>query len=176
MPNMRNEYQRLYRDTEYGKAKHDMCPGFRWFDLYWNWLRSPVIDVGCGTGETVEKMREHGFNAHGIDWIRHNPKMLVGNITKPQDFSRYKTATCIDVLEHIAEGEQLDQLLANLAQTERQVVSIHTGPSHYDGSPELHITQRSVEWWVKKLRELFEINKTITLQPGQRWMFWTETK
>ena len=62
-----------------------------------------MLDLGCGRGHTVEKLREMGFQASGIDQVCCHPEMQVGDITSPiKDIEQYGSVVCIDCIEHLA--------------------------------------------------------------------------
>lgn len=167
---MQAVYQKLYDQTDYGKADANACPGVRFLPMYRHYIEAPVIDLGCGTGDTVFALREAGIYAEGIDWIDAAPEMGIADITKPQNLSAFKTALCLDVLEHIPE-DKLQAVFDNLAQCEKQVVSTHSGPSNWQGGPELHITQYPPGKWRKLLEARFEIVKAMSVGNAQRWLF-----
>ena len=88
----KNLYQSIYDENPwYGNAEEDRCPGVRLLPEYQDWLVGPVIDLGCGRGHVVEALIEAGLEAEGIDQIVCNPKMRVGDITKPiADIQNFK--------------------------------------------------------------------------------------
>lgn len=116
------------------------------FQYYRPWLWSKVIDLGCGTGDTVALMRRDGFAADGIDQVYLENGMRVGDITKALDLSEYHTATCFDVLEHISDPG-VARILENMRQTEQQVISVDTGSSVVEGFGELHVNRKTVAQW-----------------------------
>jgi len=167
---MKELYQMLYEDParNYGVAAKNRCPGVRSFPLYSNYLESPVIDLGCGSGDTVARIREAGYDADGIDQIELNNGMKSGDATK-FDCSGYGTALCIDVFEHL-EPEELTSLLENMAKANRQIIQIHCGPSTEKGySQELHINIKTPEEWDELLSKYFNIQ--YRHRSGQRVMY-----
>ena len=57
------------------------------------------------------------------------------------------TAICIDVFEHL-EDEPLKVLMWNMAQADKQVITVHTGPAFEVGcKKDLHINKKSFDEW-----------------------------
>ena len=160
-------YQKIYDDNPwYGDAEEGRCPGVRLLPQYQDWLIGPVIDLGCGRGHTVEKLREEGFEAEGIDQIKKHPEMMVGDITKPiENLGRFKSAVCVDCIEHLYD-DQVQGLFANMKQVQRQAFSIHNGESTGTGQ-ELHVNRRPFEQWRTIIEEHFVIEKEIALHNMQ---------
>ncbi|QEG21354.1 class I SAM-dependent methyltransferase [Mariniblastus fucicola] len=160
-------YQKIYDDNPwYGDATEGRCPGVRLLPKYQDWLIGPVIDLGCGRGHTVERLRELGFEAEGIDQIRKHPDMMVGDITKPIDnLGRFQSAVCVDCIEHLYD-EQVQGLFANMKQVQRQAFSIHNGESTGTGQ-ELHVNRRPFDQWRTIIGRHFEIEKEIALHDNQ---------
>jgi SAM-dependent methyltransferase len=154
-------YQRIYETEDwYGNAEIDRCPGVRLLPLYRHWLRGRVMDIGCGRGHTVQRLREEGIEADGIDQIDLGNGMLVGDITRPLELAgRYGTALCIDVIEHI-DDEGVSRLFENFAQCERQAFSIHNGESICNGE-DLHINRKPFEEWRRIIEARFELVEAI---------------
>ena len=160
-------YQSIYDENPwYGNAHEDRCPGVRLLPEYQDWLVGPVLDLGCGRGHVVEALIEAGFEAEGIDQIVCNPKMRVGDITKPiADIQNFKSAVCIDCIEHLYE-EQVVGLFQNMQQTQRQAFSIHNGESTGTGQ-ELHVNRKDFVDWTKVIREYFDIASAIQIHENQ---------
>ena len=160
-------YQEIYEQHDwYGNAHQDRCPGVRLIPEYQEWIQSPVLDLGCGRGHTVEKLRELGFDADGIDQISIHPGMQVGNITKPlDDMERYNSVACIDCIEHLYE-EQVLGLFENMKRVERQAFSIHNGPSD-DTGQELHVNRMDFIDWYSLISQHFDIGAAIKIHDEQ---------
>jgi len=160
-------YQSIYDENPwYGNAEEDRCPGVRLLPDYQDWLVGPVLDLGCGRGHVVEALIEAGFEAEGIDQIVCNPKMRVGDITKPiADIQNFKSAVCVDCIEHLYE-EQVTGLFENMKQTQRQAFSIHNGESTGTGQ-ELHVNRKDFIDWTKIIREYFDIASAIQIHENQ---------
>jgi len=168
-------YQALYDDNSlrYGQAKHNRCPGVRYLPKFMGHLVSPTIDLGCGTGDTVRAMQEAGLEADGADWIDLKFGNKVCDITEYQDLSHYRSAICIDVLEHVTD-DKLPGLLKNLQQVDKQVVTIYAGSSKERGfSQELHTNIKTPDQWTMLLEEHFKIITIITLAP-KRYLYLME--
>jgi len=168
-------YQKIYDDNPwYGDASEGRCPGVRLLPQYQDWLVGPVIDLGCGRGHAVERLRELGFEASGIDQIKMNPDMMVGDITKPiENLGRFKTAVCVDCIEHLYD-DQVQGLFSNMKQVQRQAFSIHNGESTGTGQ-ELHVNRRPFEQWRTIIEEHFVIEQAIALH-GKQMLYLTKRK
>ena len=152
------KYQQIYTDEDwYGNAHQGRCPGTRLYPQYKGWLKGKILDIGCGRGHTVELLRQEGFVCDGIDQVNINQDMLVGDITKPLclDSENYTTCLCIDVIEHIPE-EIIEGLFDNFKLFDRQIFSIHNGPSVYKGE-ELHVNKKSFDEWEQVVRQHFNL-------------------
>ena len=168
-------YQKIYDENPwYGDAGEGRCPGVRLLPKYQDWLIGPVIDLGCGRGHTVERLRELGFEAEGIDQISKHPGVMVGDITKPiENLSRFKSAVCVDCIEHLYD-EQVQGLFANMKQVQRQAFSIHNGESTGTGQ-ELHVNRRPFDEWRRIIEEHFLIEKEVALHEKQM-LYLTQSK
>jgi len=173
----RNLYQRLYEDPNinYGRAADDRCPGTRYFPKYRYWLHGRVIDLGCGTGDTVSLLRQNGYEADGIDQVSLDNGMKVGDITQPLDLADYGTAVCIDVLEHIPD-KQLAGLWANLVSVFHQVLTTYSGPSHEIGYPQnLHPNIKTPSEWMEVIAARLTIRGRLELR-RKRWLWFCESR
>lgn len=169
------QYQKIYDDNPwYGDADQGRCPGVRLLPHYQDWLIGPVMDLGCGRGQTVERLRKFGLIADGIDQIKVHPEMRVGDITKPiADISKYKSVVCVDCIEHLYD-EQVLGLFANMKQVERQAFSIHNGESTGTGE-ELHVNRKSFSDWTTFILEHFVIDSEIEIN-AQQMLYLTHSK
>lgn len=160
---MKQLYQDIYTKLGwYGDATQGFCPGVRFIPYYEHHLMSPIIDLGCGRGHTVRKLREKWFDAYGIDFIDLNNEMEVGDITLPLDMKKYNTALCIDVFEHL-DDNQVRQVLLNMSQTQRQVISVTNNSSKHLGK-ELHINIKSFDTWAYFISEYLNIKTIVPIK------------
>jgi SAM-dependent methyltransferase len=171
----RDTYQRIYEDFQwYGDGQQGRSPGVRLIPHFIDWIQSPVLDMGCGRGHTVEALRERGLEATGIDQITMHPDMRVGDITQPiEDMEQYRSIICIDCIEHLTD-EQVAGLFANMRRVERQAFSIHNGPATGTGE-DLHINIKSFDVWLQIIEECFEVEKIVDLQEEQK-LYLTSTR
>lgn len=172
-------YDDLYNKTEYGKDG----AALKNFHFFERWIEPPFADVGCGRGNIVKRARDKGIQAHGYDIIsgrfmfqsaealsRYGALFSYEtDITKHLDLSKYKTAICIDVLEHIPE-KAIPQVLKNLATAEKQVISVATIPDKStDGI--LHVTVKPFTWWDSIISEHMDIIDTLDVEEWHRFYF-----
>ena len=134
----------------------------------------PVMDLGCGRGQTVERLIAKGLQAEGIDQIQNNPAMRVGDITKPIDgLAEFNSVVCVDCIEHLVD-EQVLGLFENMKQVKRQAFSIHNGESTGTGQ-ELHVNRKSFQEWAILIRKHFEIAAAIEINHEQM-LYLTQSK
>lgn len=161
-------YQRLYLTSKYGQAEFDRCPGVRLLPKYENWLLSPVIDLGCGTGDTVRAIREKGFTCMGVDQVDIGNDMVVADITRPLPMDLAKSAICIDVFEHLTD-DRVEDILKNMKRVTRQVISVNNADSFEDNvSINLHINKKSFHDWDEFIRKHLLIVKTAMIHDNQK--------
>lgn len=170
-----NLYQKIYDENPwYGDAEQGRCPGVRLLPHYEEWLLEPVLDLGCGRGQTVEHLQASGMQAEGIDQIQNNPAMRVGDITKPiADISQFQSVVCVDCIEHLVD-EQVIGLFENMKSVKRQAFSIHNGESTGTGQ-ELHVNRKSFQDWAVLIRKHFDIAAAIEISHEQM-LYLTQSK
>ena len=168
-------YQKIYEENPwYGDADQGRCPGVRLLPKYKDWLLEPVLDLGCGRGQTVEHLRSLGMRAEGMDQIQCNEKMRVGDITQTiEDVGNFESIVCIDCIEHLLESQVLG-LFANMKQVKRQAFSIHNGESTGTGQ-ELHVNRKSFAEWAELISRHFTIVETIEIHEEQM-LYLTESQ
>lgn len=155
---MKHVYEDLYNNTDYGSAELGNCPTVYFFDDFKSWLRGDIIELGCGNGDGVQFIHEAGYVINGIDQVDLNNDMIVGDITQPLDLSAYNTSICIDVFEHVPD-EGITGILKNMAQTKRQVITIHNKKAGFKGADgeQLHINIKPFNEWSKIIAEHLRI-------------------
>jgi cyclopropane fatty-acyl-phospholipid synthase-like methyltransferase len=168
-------YQRIYEENPwYGDAEQGRCPGVRLLPKYQTWLLEPIMDLGCGRGQTVEHLRSLGLKAEGMDQIRCNPNMRVGDITQPiDDIGTFNSIVCVDCIEHLYEQQVLG-LFENMKRVKQQAFSIHNGESTGTGQ-ELHVNRKSFEDWATLIESHFELVETIEIHEEQM-LYLTKSK
>jgi hypothetical protein len=153
-------YQELYDNTAYASDVTN-SPGLKFFPKFEHFIKSPLIDLGCGRGLLVKHIREKypRRKTDGIDFVdNRDDTLMVGDITKPiKIYGQYRCAVCMDVLEHLEPGQEAG-VIDNLAQADRAIASVHSGHSLVrPGGKELHINLKSWDEW----QELFEKKMTV---------------
>lgn len=162
-------YQKIYTTTDYGKATKGKCQGVKSFDFYRNYLNGKIIDLGCGSGDTVKLLRANGYEADGIDQIDLDNGMMVGDASQ-FDCSGYDTAVTFDVIEHLTL-EELDSLFKNMKKCDRQIIQVFCGEDsgRYADEP-LHLIVENISWWRDKIHEHFKIQFMQQLN-GRQYIF-----
>ena len=122
----------------------------------------------------MERLRATGFEAQGMDQVKINANMRVGDITKPvADMDKFRSVICIDCIEHLHDDQVLG-LFENMKKVERQAFSVHNGESTGTGQ-ELHINRKSFVDWDKLIRQHFDIAAVIKVHE-QQMLYLTQTK
>lgn len=73
------------------------------------YIKSPILDIGAGTGALVKELEKKNFKAFGIDPVPKNAKVQKGSIGKT-GFPRnsFNTIFCSEVIEHLS-NRQIDE-------------------------------------------------------------------
>lgn len=162
----RDHYQYLIDERKY--CSEDTSPGIKYLPDYKKFIRgTKVLDLGSGTGETVEALRNYKegvlkscFNALGVDWVKsESPYCIEADITDKKGPIAFLTQAphtilCIDVLSHISEFE-VDSVLDMLnSSNATKIIGIEPGPEKVEGI-NLHKTSRDIYWWDAKITRHF---------------------
>ena len=167
-----NLYERVYHEIEdYGRAEFNHCPGIRLYPHYKDYISGKIIDLGSGTGETVEFLRGQGYQAFGLDWIRPKSQYCKkANITLRNKLGRYSMATCFDVIEHL-NNQQVKALFKNMTACQKQVFTIDNDDSVVtlnDGVQiDLHINKKPFKVWRGIILDYFNIIDEIPIRESK---------
>lgn len=169
----RELYQRIYeKESWYGDADIDRCPGFRLMPMYLGFLEGRIVELGCGRGSVVTTLLSKGYDIIGYDQVSINPDMHVGDVTDENLAISGDTVLCIDVIEHI-DDKRLQGLYYNFKKFKKQVFSIHNGPSMYKGE-DLHVNKKPFDEWESIInKEGFCIKRKKKLG-NKQCLFFTE--
>lgn len=126
-----------------------------------------VFDIGCGSGSTVEVLRQRNIIAYGMDsnkynyqhFVRRNPQMkefyIKGDITKLGPGKQFfDLATCIEVFEHMPDDACMRVLELWKGNCNYFVFS----STPFSDTPEFdnqwgHINVKTKQHWVKLFRD-----------------------
>lgn len=118
-----------------------------------------VLDVGCGIGYLVEKLRERGVEAYGTDFstaLPHywgdSPYFKVAD-AKEQPFGdkEFDIVVSTDVLEHIFK-QDVPKVAEELKRVGKKVIIYVAAYKNLSKRQLLfHVTNEPIEWWVENL-------------------------
>jgi len=165
-------YERIYRELEdYGRAGFNHCPGIRLYPHYKDYISGKIMDLGSGTGGTVEFLRSRGFEAYGLDWIKPRSAFCKkADITRKSKLGRYNIATSFDVIEHL-NNNQVKGLLLNMTACGTQIFTIANNTSVVtlkNGTEiDLHINRKPFKVWRGIIMDYFDIVSEIKVRDYQ---------
>jgi len=162
------KYARIWEHPDYGK----WSPGEQYVDLFLELRgdrgRHDLIDIGCGSGKALMKLRDAGFDVTGLDLVRALPEsldipVLIGPVWSHRTWQRqpptfeqlWLDSYCTDVLEHIPTEYIALTLAVISAQCRSTFFSISNVSDHFGstiGQP-LHLTVRPFTWWKQRIEE-----------------------
>lgn len=118
---------------------------------------SPVIDFGCGQSQDAKKLWPQA------KVTRYDP--AIPGIDKMPEME-HCAGLCFEVMEHIPEDEVTDLLCQMNRLAKVWAITVHTGPAaqRLATGENAHCTQRPVEWWMGKFREVF-VGKELQYSP-----------
>lgn len=121
-----------------------------------------VLDVGCGLGSVVHKLRKIGINATGVDFApdlvriwgkNHNNIFFIHDARELKGFGRYDLVFSSDFFEHIDE-EDIDKVAGGMKSLAKNVITFvadDMGQYLNARQRELHVTHKPLGWWKRKL-------------------------
>jgi len=167
-----NEKSKMMYTEAYHNAGYNPTGGIRnWenFRKQFDKNETPFkkgLDVGCGSGISVEIARKGGHNLYGCDIADIKDIWKEKGVDKycttcPADNMPYKDnefdlVTCTEVMEHIPE-DYIDATLQEIYRvcSDTFIFSIHTALERQPlkGYYQLHFTVKDGPWWVNKFEE-----------------------
>lgn len=135
-----------------------------------------LLDIGCGNGITVAKLRESGCTCDGIDITLaglkgdFRPSLIEATLWKmPFRDDVYDYTFSTDVLEHIPE-EMVEVSIKEIIRiTKLRTFHCIAQFSHKRYDIELHQTIKPVDWWYK-IFEKYNA-KRVPVKIIDRWDF-----
>lgn len=139
-----------------------------------------LIDVGCGRGAFCAMVALAHLDADvvGVDLKRWRgyPSQVQWDHLDLSDTAELETLahadviTCLDVLEHLDEPHVYPAIKALSQRCEALIVSV-SNTSEQGVTGELHLTQRSREWWRQKLGYCGTVTREDVMHDGQTFGF-----
>jgi SAM-dependent methyltransferase len=112
-----------------------------------------VLDAGCALGFLVEKLRQRGVEAFGLDISNYaiqnvhpdiQPYCWIGSVAEPFP-QKYDLIVCIEVLEHLDKAGA-ESAVANLCRHSHQVLFSSTP---FDYKEATHFNVQPPEYWAE---------------------------
>jgi ubiquinone/menaquinone biosynthesis C-methylase UbiE len=135
-----------------------------------------LLDIGCGNGITVAKLRERGYRCDGIDITLagikgvFNPPLIETTLWRmPFADNTYDYTFSTDVLEHIP-AEMVEESIQEIIRITK-VKTFHciASFSHKRYDVELHPTIQPMNWWTGIFEKYNTKGLSITII--DRWEF-----
>lgn len=136
----------------------------------WIALRRPrsVLDYGCGQSILLETLG----TGPEVQLRRYDPAIAEFSTPPPE---RSDLLLCIDVLEHIEEGD-VDRVLAEMrAWSKEAIIIVDTVPAKHtlpDGR-NAHVTLKPHAWWQQRIAKAFGTAEPIAVPRRSRAAFKT---
>lgn len=130
---MKLDYEEYAKD-KYVNQSHG---GYSSADFVLTYINSPVLDIGCGDGYLLEKCKEKGIIAEGIELsniateLCLNKGLCVTN-TSVESFNtnkKYNSITLIDILEHVKDIKSCLINLKNLLNENGKIYVVLPNPN-----------------------------------------------
>ena len=116
-----------------------------------------VLDVGCGSGYLVKKLRTLGIKAFGIDISPDAGKqipnwfMVKNAISLPFDHNEFDLVVSTDFFEHLSEDE-IDDVYKEMKWVGKKVIAQVAWEDKLNARQKLlHLTNKPRSWWENKL-------------------------
>ncbi|MDH4051220.1 MAG: glycosyltransferase family 29 protein, partial [Rubrivivax sp.] len=176
------DYASLYDYCHDEHAGYNVNEGLRLFrELGLAPSGERIVEFGAGNGGLSAHLAGLGNNVTAVEVSRVAferipvPSKLHGDCLDlvlmasmlPQPFDRFVS---VDVLEHLTENDVRVALFGAAACSRALLVSVSTRPSGLTGprGENLHLTVKSVDWWLATLGEYFVVTKmAVGLDVGQ---------
>ena len=136
-----------------------------------------LLDIGCGDGTTVHKLRAAGFKAYGVDLTlagvkEASPFFYEMPITKMDLFldSAFDYTFSTDCLEHLPEEEVGPAIAEILRITKRQ--TFHCIPIIGDTrlGIDVHLSKHEPDWWSRRFAQANLKGISVTIKEREAFL------
>lgn len=159
------------------RTMHNSMPGYRnhnWgINTFREWKRflnappASVLEIGCGNGKLCKHLASLGYDVTGVDLVpgpydRSQYKFILYDLMslKPMPLTDCEMDYCVsfDVLEHLPV-EYVEAAIREMWRVCKElIVAVPTG-----GGPPLHLTVRTIGWWVDMFNKVCDTAELKTV-------------
>lgn len=158
------EFERAKYEEMWSKQIYRInSPGENIIPTVWAHLGEPadatVTDYGAGEGRVINWLSERGATVNGFDLVKLHPAVEEACLWKLPTDAQTEFGVCFDVLEHIPEHHVSTVLKRMRDRTTICVAfTVATLPCSVGRrfGLTLHETVRPIEWWDKRVSEVFD--------------------
>jgi SAM-dependent methyltransferase len=138
---------------------------------------SSIVDVGCGTGVLLERLRAQGIQVKGLEyalaalkfcWMRQLDviRFDVATDMLPPEFGNEDVVVSMEVGQQLAEANA-DRYIDLLCRIARIVIFSSATPGQGDRRP---INEQPHQYWIAKFRERgYLLDEALSLQWRDEW-------
>lgn len=156
------QFYSKYIDTLSGMASPRSQPVFA--------PSSRILDVGCGVGQVVLKLKERGFSAHGVDVSEaniarassHSPECIIYDGRRlPFEDNFFDSVGSLNVLEHVEEPENFLKELVRVTKPGGSLTVSSPNFLRVLGFRDYHPRMRGVRNKLRNWKSLTKIRRDI---------------
>jgi SAM-dependent methyltransferase len=120
-----------------------------------------VVDLGCGNGFIIERLRQQGKEVMGVDGSSKSEATVFADLAKPLMFlGLYDLVICTELAEHVAE-DKCDVLIDNICACAKNTIFFSSARPGSIGH--LHVNEQPQAYWEDKFaRRGFHIDVSMT--------------
>jgi cyclopropane fatty-acyl-phospholipid synthase-like methyltransferase len=177
MYNNRDEksiYNNVYSSVETYATPHQPK-----IDYIHNWVQTnrnkpydKVIDLGCGRGEYIRYVQNNSdVKCMGLEMSDIACKKFLGDINhecndiktfvnNSDNTDKFDLVYSTDVFEHLPPKD-IDEILQKVKTIGKKFLFLIASGSDKKNGVELHISNHPFEWWDAKLKEYYNVTKSI---------------
>jgi SAM-dependent methyltransferase len=108
-----------------------------------------VIDLGCGNGFIIDRLRDHGKSVLGVDGSFKSGADVFVDLTRPLGtyFGVVDLVICTELAEHVAE-DKCDVLINNICACAKDTIFFSSARPGSVGH--LHVNEQPQQYWEDK--------------------------
>ena len=117
---MDEKYQKKIVELNYGDVYQGDVVSSTIVKLTQHYLKSPILDIGAGSGALINELKIKKYKAKGIDLVPRSNEIQKGSITNLEfKDDEINTIFCTEVIEHLTD-KQIDKGLVEVKRVLRK--------------------------------------------------------